>query len=102
MEARRTLDGRLVRRDVSKFKLLKESEGDTWRERLLRSSNRQQKKFPSRMEEEVAQEDRSEQRHNEPRKEETYMGKISRLILKQDENKNNNVKRGELTRPTSI
>ena len=38
--ARRKSDGRIITRDASKFKLLKELQDEYWRERLLRSSSR--------------------------------------------------------------
>ena len=35
VKARRTSDGRIICRDASKFKLLRESSGQNWREKLL-------------------------------------------------------------------
>lgn len=40
IEAKRMSDGRITRRDASKFKLIQEPRGDTWREMLLRSPDR--------------------------------------------------------------
>ena len=39
IKARRKSDGRIITRDASKFKRLKEPQDEHWRERLLRSSN---------------------------------------------------------------
>ena len=42
IEARRKSDGRTIRRDASKFRLLREATDTGWRERLLRSPGRKQ------------------------------------------------------------
>ena len=44
IKARRKSDGRIITRDASKFKRLKEPQDEHWRERLLRSSNHKQQK----------------------------------------------------------
>ena len=40
--AKREKDGRTITRDASRFKLLRETEGECWRERLLRAPDRKQ------------------------------------------------------------
>ena len=48
--ARRKSDGRSIRRDSSKFKLLRESRDERWRERILRKPNHNQQDQPNRTE----------------------------------------------------
>ena len=48
--ARRKSDGRSIRRDSSKFKLLRESRDERWRERILQKPNQNQQDQPNRTE----------------------------------------------------
>ena len=48
--ARRKSDGRSIRRDSSKFKLLRESRDERWRERILRKPNHNRQDQPNRTE----------------------------------------------------
>ena len=62
--ARRNSDGRTIHKDASKFKLLRESVDESWRERILHSDNRNWQDTPS-TETETIREERNEHIYNE-------------------------------------